>query len=73
MLPSLYNTEITEKRAVGYCNRHHCYITSTQIKQKECLSKQCYHLEKREHEFWRQRELTKLRRKNRKDRISYAG
>ena len=73
MLPSLYNTEITEKRAVGYCNRHHCYITTKQIKQKECLSKQCHHLEKRNHEFWRQRELTKLRRKNRKDRISYAG
>lgn len=63
MLPSLYNTEITEKRAVGYCHRHHCYITTKQIKQKECLSKQCHHLEKREHEFWRQRELTKLRRK----------
>ena len=73
MLASLYNTEITEKRAVGYCNRHHCYITTKQIKQKECLSKQCHHLEKRDHEFWRQRELTKLRRKNRKDRISYAG
>ena len=73
MLASLYNTEITEKRAVGYCNRHHCYITTKQIKQKECLSKQCHHLEKRNHEFWRQRELTKLRRKNRKDRISYAG
>ena len=63
MLQSLYNTEISEKRAVGYCHRHRCYVTSTQIKQKECLSKQCYHLEKREHEFWRQRELTKLRRK----------
>lgn len=73
MLASLYNTEITEKRAVGYCNRHHCYITSTQIKQKECLSKQCYHLEKQDHEFWRQRELTRQRRKTRKDRISYAG
>lgn len=66
MLPSLYNTEISEKRAIGFCQRHHCYVTSTQLKQKQCLSKQCYHLEKREHEFWRQRELTKQRRRNRK-------
>ena len=73
MLQSLYNTEITEKRAVGYCHRHHCYITTKQIKQKECLSKQCHHLEKQDHEFWRQRELTRQRRKTRKDRISYAG
>lgn len=69
MLQSLYNTEISEKRAVGYCRRHHCYITTTQLKQKECLNKQCYHLEKREHEFWKQRELTKTRRKARKERI----
>ena len=67
MLQSLYNTEITEKRAVAYCKRHHCYITSTQVKHKECLNKQCYHLEKREHEFWKQRELKKQRRKQRKD------
>jgi hypothetical protein len=69
MLPSLYNTEISEKRAVGYCKRHHCYITSTQVKHKACLSKQCYHLERREHEFWRQRELMKMKRRNRKEII----
>ena len=40
-------------------------MTSTQLKQKECLKKQCNALEKYEHEFWRQRELTKMRRKNR--------
>lgn len=72
MLQSLYNTEITEKRAVGYCHRHHCYVTSTQLKQKECLSKQCYHLEKKDHEFWYQRELKKQRRKNKKGVSCYA-
>ena len=41
---------INEKRAIGYCHRHHCYVTSTQLKQKECLSKQCHHLEKQEHD-----------------------
>lgn len=69
MLRSLYNTEISEKRVVGYCKRHHCYVSSTQIKQKECLKKQCLHLDKHEHEFWRQRELTKERRRQRKQGI----
>lgn len=66
MLQSLYNTEISEKRCIGYCSRHHCYLSATQLKQKECLKKQCTHLEKYEHEFWRQRELTKMRRKQKK-------
>ena len=65
MVQSLYNTEINEKRAVGFCKRHHCCVTTTQLKQKECLKKQCYHLERYEHEYWRQRELQKLRKKNR--------
>ena len=64
MLKSLYNTEITEKRCVGYCWHHHCYVTATQLKQKECLKKQCKALERREHEYWRQRELTRARKKN---------
>lgn len=63
MLKSLYNTEISEKRCVGYCWHHHCYVSSTQIKQKECLRKQCNALERYDHEFWRQRELAKTRKK----------
>lgn len=66
MMQSLYNTEISEKRVVGYCQRHHCYLSSTQLKRKECLKKQCSHLEKQEHEFWRQREIAKERRQLRK-------
>lgn len=63
MLNSLYNTEISEKRCVGYCWHHHCYVTATQIKQKGCLKKQCNALEKHEHEYWRQREITKSKKK----------
>lgn len=70
MLQSLYNTQINERRAVGFCHRHHCYVSSTQIKQKECLKKQCSHLERYEHEFWRQREAIKLRRQQKKT-VSY--
>ena len=67
MLKSLYNTEISEKRCIGFCRHHHCYISATQLKQKECLKKQCNALERHEHEFWRQRELRKMRRKNKGD------
>ena len=71
MLQGLYNTEISEKRVIGYCHRHHCYLSSTQLKQKECLKKQCNHLQKHEHEFWRQRELKKLKKKE--SRNLYVG
>ena len=63
MLKSLYNTEICERRCIGYCWHHHCYVSSTQVKQKECLRKQCGALERYDHEFWRQRELSRKRRK----------
>lgn len=66
MLRSLYNTEISERRCVGYCWKHKVAVTATQVKHKECLKKQCDALEKYEHEYWRQRELTKQRRKERR-------
>ena len=63
MLHGLYHTEISERRAIGYCRYHKCYLTATQLKQKECLKKQCDALDKRDHEYWRQRELKKMRKK----------
>ena len=63
MLKSLYGTQITERRCIGFCWHHKCYVTSTQIKQKECLKRQCGALEKYDHEFWRQRELHKMRKR----------
>lgn len=66
MVQGLYNTQISERRVVGYCHKHHCYASATQIRQKECLKKQCTYLERYEHEFWRQRELTKMKRKNKR-------
>jgi hypothetical protein len=66
MVHSLYNTKLSEKRAIGYCHHHRCYVSATQLKQKECLKKQCNALEKREHEFWHQRELLKARKKEKK-------
>ena len=66
MVQGLYNTEISERRVVGYCHKHHCCVSATQVRQKECLRKQCTYLERYEHEFWRQRELTKMKRKNKR-------
>lgn len=65
MLPSLYGTEITEKRCIGYCKKHCGYMTCAQLKRKECLKKQCRALEKCPHEFWKQRELIKMKKKQR--------
>lgn len=62
-LPSLYGSEIVRKHCVGYCYYHHCYITATQIKTKECLRKQCGALERYPHEYWHQRELKKIIKK----------
>ncbi len=64
MLQSLYNTEISEKHCVGYCKKHCRYMTCKQLKRKECLRKQCRALEKHPHEFWKQRELTKMKKKH---------
>jgi hypothetical protein len=37
------------------------------MKAKGCLQKQCWHLMKNEqHQYWRQREATKQKRKDRK-------
>ena len=46
-------------------------MTVKQMKQKECLQKQCWHLVKNEeHQYWRQREVMKQKRKARKARIN---
>ena len=66
MLQSLYNTKISEKRCIGYCWKHHCYVSSTQLKQKQCLKKGCNALERYEHEYWKQREIIKAKKKQRK-------
>jgi hypothetical protein len=64
MLKSLYGTEITKQHCIGYCHRHGCHMTCKQLKRKECLKKQCHALERYDHEYWRQRELIKIRKKD---------
>ena len=62
MVYGLYGSHISNKRVIGYCWKHKGALTVKQLKQKRCLQKQCHALERYEHEYWRQRELTKQRR-----------
>lgn len=48
-----------------YCKLHCGSLTVKEMKRKGCLGKQCRHLQKNEqHEYWRQRELAKARKKS---------
>ena len=67
MLPGLYGSEINKARAVGYCKLHCAALTVKTLKGHECLRKQCNALKKyEEHDFWRQREVMKARKKENK-------
>ena len=63
MLDGLYGPPIHKRHCVGYCKYHKCYMTFKQIKKKECLQKQCKALERISHQFWRQREIKKIKKK----------
>ena len=55
----------------AYCKYHTCSVTVKQMRAKNCLQKQCRHLIKNEdHQFWKQREVVKKRRKDRKEAIN---
>ena len=67
MKQTLYNCY--SNNCCAYCKLHKCSMTVKQMKMKECLQKQCWHLEKNEdHAYWRQRESMKAKRKSRKER-----
>lgn len=67
LVKGLYGSVFDKNRACAYCVHHHCYLTVKQVRQHECLQKQCWHLKKNEnHDWWRQREVMKQKRKARK-------
>ena len=54
----------------AYCKFHRCFLTVKQLKAKECLKKECWYLTKNEdHTYWRQREMIKQKRKDRKIKL----
>ena len=58
---TLYNTQA--RSPCAYCKKKCVSLTWKQVKTKECLKKNCWHLVKYDHEVWRQRELTKAKKK----------
>ena len=69
MKACLFNT--CSDNVVAYCKYHKCNMTTKQMKCKNCLGKQCWHLVKNEdHQYWRQRESMKQKRKDRKKKIN---
>ena len=70
----LYGSEFDKNRACGFCRHHSCYLTVKQVRQHECLKKQCYYLQKNEsHDWWRQRDVMKQKRKSKKSITQYDG
>lgn len=68
-LRGLYGCSLNEKRMVGYCRHHKCYLTSRTLKKHECLKKQCKALVKNEsHGYWANRERIKQLKKERRER-----
>lgn len=69
MKQCLFNT--CSDNCCAYCKLHHGHMTVKQMKAKNCLQKQCWHLVKHEdHPYWRQRDNVKQKRKNRKQMIN---
>lgn len=55
----------------AYCELHRCFMTVKQMKCKNCLQKQCWHLVKnQQHPYWHQREVAKEKRRGRKQRMN---
>lgn len=64
LVKGLYGSEFDKNRSCAFCKYHHCHLTVKQVKQHECLKKQCYYLNKNEeHSWWKQREVIKQRKK----------
>ena len=70
MEKTLYNNY--SDNCCAYCKLHKCSMTVKQMKRKECLKKQCWHLEKNEeHDYWRHKARMKEIRKERKQAIEF--
>ena len=54
------------KKPCAYCRLKDCSLTVKQVKAKECLKKQCWYLVKYDHEWWKQREAIKKKKKEHK-------
>lgn len=73
LLPGLYGSMIDKSKMVGMCKYHKTAMTVKTMKQHGCLCKhgrQCDAFQKCEsHDFWRQHEQKKEKRKERRQMI----
>ncbi|MBQ7295272.1 MAG: hypothetical protein IJW86_03665 [Clostridia bacterium] len=70
MVKGLYGSEFDKNRACAFCRHHHKYLTVKQVRQHDCLGKQCWYLHKNEnHDWWRQREVIKQRRREKRQQL----
>lgn len=70
LVKGLYGSIFDKSRACAFCTHHRCYLTVKQVRQHNCLGKQCWYLQKNaDHDWWRQREVAKQKRKARRNKI----
>ena len=62
----LYGCEAAYKNVIGYCKYHHRFLTVKQLKQKQCLGKQCPLLKRIKHTYWEERKNRKLLKQSKK-------
>lgn len=70
LLKGLNGQFIKRTNAVGYCRLHGVALTKTDLKNRECLKKQCGALKRyEENYYWAERERIKQLRRARKERL----
>ena len=66
---TLYGCETFYRKCPAYCKFHHKYLTTHQLKEKQCLGKQCKLLLKIEHPYWQFRNKKKQLKKANKENV----
>lgn len=51
-VPTLGKCKLKKEKACAYCNYHNCYLSAKQIRNRECINKNCQHLQKIPNPFW---------------------
>ena len=54
-------------KCLGYCKKHKCYLTKSNIENMNCITKGCFHLVKLKHPYWNEMKLIQGKAKQKKD------
>lgn len=69
IVDTLNNCQAYYSRCAGYCRKHHCYVTKIQMKRRQCTAKNCKHFEKKNEDFWKERQVLKALKKLHKQEL----